>query len=263
MNNKEIVKACHNVLALAPSHSYNNCNTVFYSEARGIVKSIYASCFSHIKARSISHLSLCIPQYKDVRFKDNPEEMEKLLSYFSWVIKASPFKEAFLHPKQSAEVYLADGIAMDTGKCPQYVIGAMSALRSAWEWPDFLDSFYGFQKLGFSKETSFILSNVLDMNGELSCPNSNHAVFEIDSLYKDNFLNFKKGEYPEFKYKKPMNEDASDYHGIFMLFDGDSVNLFRNYIKHFLTKRGDGWDARYTYKLSPKFISTVKEFVNE
>ena len=260
MNNKEMVEACHKVLAIARNDYYNNCHYVFCKNDNQLISLKGQLCYSALRASNISHLSLCINQHTGERFKDYPKEMKKLISYLNWIIKKSPWRNAFLYPSQSIATKLKDGVVMNTNKSPQYVVGAMSALRAAWEYPYFLDAWNKFKKLGFSKESSFILANVLDDKGEMSNPNDNHATFQINYIFKDSFSNFKEGEY---KKHLSMKENASSYREIFQLFQGESQISLLSVMKPFEKVEGNGWNAKYSYPFTPEFIKALKEFVNE
>lgn len=263
MNNKEMTKDCHEVLAIAKNNFYNNCHYAFCSDGKNIQKFYNSPCYIDIRGPSISHLSLCINQYKEKRFADSPKEMKRLISYLNWIIRRSPWSKAFRYPKKSPKVYLRDGVVMNTEKCSQYVVGAMSALRHAWEYPYFLDAWDKFIELGFSKESSFILANVFDVEGKMSNPNDNHATFQIDVIAIDSFSNFKEGKYPKYAKLPSMNKNALNYRGIFHLFEGGQNKALIDCIAPFKILTGEGWKQTISYPFTPEFVKALKEFVNE
>jgi len=255
----EIEKDCESIEAAFLKRkerptSTEAANHYMFFDGKGIHSNFNTVCFANCTAPLIETLILYVNQHEV-----SPQK-RKLLAYFNWVIKKSPWRHAFFNQKDVAS-QLKNGFYMNTEKNSRYVVAAMCAMRHGWEFENFLDSFYFFKRKKFSPEFSFILSNMFNKDGHVSCPNTNHATFEYNSLQKEMVTNFKNCYMSFIGNDVPMNKNARVYRGTFTLFKTGESPFFSTAFKEFQVQRKAGWDSYSKYDFNnPEFIEALKEW---
>ena len=229
-----------------------------FCDKRGVVHTHFNDiCFARFKANKILKARLYINQHK--RFE--PAMQKKVLEYINWVVKKSPWRHAFKNT-HSQKAYLRDGLCINTNVSSCYAVGAMTAVREAWEYADIhFKTLDKFMEMGLSREFSAILSNLISDDGSIYAIKSQHGTFYPDYTTLGTLLNFKGGRW---NLGVPMRKRATIYQGIHQLFSGKGVNI-ANSLKNLFTKvenPGSWYEKAYLDFKDEKVIAQLKEWDN-
>lgn len=234
------------------------CSYSFINERGELKEKFNQICFFDFRSEKIKRARLYLFPYVNKLISNNKDA----LAYLDWVVKKSPFREAFLNRSLSQKKYIAEGLSLDTNKCPTFLVGAMTAVRQSWEYKSLHIAFAKYRKAGLSDHLSFIMSCLVHDN-LIFMHHEGHKVFNGDFTISD-IKNFKQENY--FSLKKPARECATTYRGVHHLYRGKPLyedSLYDILRDKFASKKGDGWKVREEVEAySDKVINYLKELDN-
>jgi len=164
-----------------------------------------------------------------------PKEVRLYKKYIDWVVNKSPWKDAFLNGKSD---YFKDGLAINCNQVHQYVFGAMTAIREPLEYRHQVVTFDTLTKKGISPELAHVIGGLSMSDGAMGGRGGGHSVFDAD-FSVTSLKQFKVMDH-QFKNKKPLNQDATEFYGLQKMFVVDGMSLV-NILAPLGKQHGAGW----------------------
>lgn len=104
--------------------------------------------------------------------------------YIKWLLTDSPFKDNYLTSDVS-EVVETECVVIRTDIPANVMLLSAAAVRYTWEFPEFIDNWYGLCEVGLSPDKALVMSHYFLVNEDGVCEldsgghNSNHFLFNI------------------------------------------------------------------------------------
>lgn len=218
------------------------------------VHEIMAPCYAAIQHHGGEEVKRLCFSLINTKHRLDEADFKMYRTYIKYILFNSPFSSVFL--KTTMRTAINHGAYVDVNRTASEIVTALIALREGMEYPARLPVFVEMLKAGYSGNTAYIVSAVVNKatnkaRGYIQTRvDGGHKVLENEMDVEDLFSTFKNGISPKhlpILYNKPYSKGHSEYRVGRTIARFNVGNSFGTFIDDNLmvTEVGVGWNRDF------------------